>query len=88
MVAGMTLLIPDRFHNRHPGTVHLLQLFAFGHLPNHLRAISQPFAELAEFMADNLSDGPELTAGLRKLREAKDCAVTQRVLDVQHPVEG
>lgn len=29
----------------------------------------------------NLSDGPELTAGLRKLLEAKDCFVRQAIKD-------
>jgi hypothetical protein len=37
--------------------------------------VSRPFGELAERMADTLPSGPELTAGLRKLLEAKDCAV-------------
>ncbi|MBV1860965.1 MAG: hypothetical protein KUG77_21290 [Nannocystaceae bacterium] len=45
-------------------------------LPEHLQAVSKPIAELAHSMAasPNLS-GPELTAGLRKLLEAKDCLV-------------
>jgi hypothetical protein len=58
----------------HPGTAAILKFFAFAHLPEHLRAISEPFSVLAHDLAGKL-DGPELTAGLRKLLEAKDCAV-------------
>lgn len=65
---------------RHPGTVHLLGLFEYGHLPPHLQSVSKPLSDLAQQMADTLHDGPELTAGLRKLLEAKDCFVRQAVL--------
>lgn len=60
---------------RHPGTVALLRYFNYGHLPPHLAAVSAPVGELAGQMADLLPDGPELTAGLRKLLESKDCFV-------------
>lgn len=60
---------------RHPGVVHFEPLFAFEHLPEHLRLISQPCAVLAQDMVAHLPDGPELSAGLRKLLEAKDCFV-------------
>lgn len=60
---------------RHPGTVSLLGFFEFAHLPPHLQVISQPCAELANAMAGELGDSAELTAGLRKLLEAKDCFV-------------
>ena len=62
---------------RHPGTVHLIRLFAWSHLPAHLQPFSRPCGLLAVEMVGVLPDGPELTAGLRKLREAKDCFVTQ-----------
>lgn len=65
---------------RHPAVEALLRYFAWQHLPGHLQAVSRPFGELAEHMADTLPSGPELTAGLRKLLEAKDCAV-RAVLD-------
>lgn len=65
---------------RHPGTRHFAPLFEFEHLPEHLREVSRPCAELAQGMIDTLPDGPELTAGLRKLMEAKDCFVRARVL--------
>lgn len=59
---------------RHPAVEGVLQFFTYKHLPEHLQAVSQPFAELAE----KISDGPqnaETTVALRKLLEAKDCAV-------------
>lgn len=61
--------------NRHPGTVAVAKHFAYGHLPEHLQAVSKPCHELVEQMLAVLPDGPELTAGLRKLLEAKDCFV-------------
>lgn len=53
----------------------LLQYFGYQHLPPALQAISGPCAELAQHMEATLPDGPEKTAGLRKLLEAKDCFV-------------
>lgn len=60
---------------RHPGTRQIARYFEYTHLPEHLQAVSRPCAELAEAMIGALPDGPELTAGLRKLLEAKDCFV-------------
>lgn len=68
--------------SRNPATAHFAPLFAFDHLPPHLKRISQPFSEMAEDMVDLLPDGPELSAGLRKLLEAKDCMVRARVLQI------
>mgnify|MGYP003576480671 CR=1 FL=1 len=67
---------------RHPGTRHFQELFAFEHLPPHLRAVSAPIAELADDLVHELPDGPELSAGLRKLLEAKDCMVRAKVLQI------
>ena len=58
----------------HPSTEAILKFFAHKHLPPNLAAISQPFGELAEFLAYKL-EGPELTVALRKLLESKDAAV-------------
>ena len=66
---------------RHPGTTHLLRYFEYAHLPEHLQPISRECAVLASRMVTDLPDGPELTAGLRKLLEAKDCFV-RAALDV------
>lgn len=54
---------------------HILQFFAFGHLPPHLQKVSEPFAELAAVIVARLPRNPERTAALRKLLEAKDAAV-------------
>lgn len=53
----------------------LLQFFKFEHLPAHLQAVSKPFGELANAISDTLPRNPERTTALRKLLEAKDCAV-------------
>lgn len=62
----------------HPSTEAILKHFTFAHLPEHLQEISRPICELAHEMAAKL-DGPELTAGLRKLLEAKDALVRAKV---------
>lgn len=59
----------------HPETAHLARYFEYTHLPERLQAVSRPCSELAGSMIADLPDGPELTAGLRKLLEAKDCFV-------------
>ena len=59
----------------HPGTEQILSHFSYDHLPEELQAVSRPVCELAHQMAKDLPEGPELTTGLRKLLEAKDCLV-------------
>ena len=54
---------------------YLLQFFAYSHLPEHLQAVSKPFGELAAQLVETLPRNPERTVALRKLLEAKDCAV-------------
>jgi hypothetical protein len=58
----------------HPSVAHVLQFFSYDHLPEGLQEISRPFAELADRVAE-LPPSPEVTVALRKLLEAKDCAV-------------
>lgn len=58
----------------HPATLALLRYFTYAHLPERLQAVSKPFSDLAHDMATKL-EGPEATVCLRKLLEAKDCAV-------------
>lgn len=61
----------------HPSTVQILELFEYEHLPSHLQEISKKFHDLAWDLAQQPTDRPaELTVALRKLREAKDSAVT------------
>lgn len=63
----------------HPSIAHFLPLFRWDHLPEHLRAVSAPFGDLAKAVAETI-EGPEAAACLRKLLEAKDCAVRAVVL--------
>jgi hypothetical protein len=69
----------------------ILKYFDFAHLPPHLQAVSGEVFSLAYSMEALLPAGPEKSAGLRKLLEAKDCFVRAR-LEVQpqapRPYEG
>jgi hypothetical protein len=56
-------------------TDYLLKWFKYSHLPSHLQIASQPFAEMAQWICNNIAASPERAAGLRKLLEAKDCIV-------------
>jgi hypothetical protein len=58
-----------------PQAVRLLRWFDSDHLPPLMQDIVIPVRLLAEEMAHVIEEGPELTAGLRKLLEAKDCFV-------------
>jgi hypothetical protein len=60
-------------------TNRLIKWFAFAHLPAKLQEISAPCAQLATQMDEILPEGPEKTAGLRKLLEAKDCFVRAEI---------
>jgi hypothetical protein len=61
--------------HRHASTQQIARYFSYDHLHPSLQAISGPCHDLAEAMISNLPDSPELTTGLRKLLEAKDCFV-------------
>lgn len=58
---------------------YLTQFFKYDHLPTHLQEVSKPFHELAIFILDNLPKNQERTVALRKLLEAKDCAVRAKL---------
>lgn len=53
--------------------------FEWEHLPPQLQEVSRPFGELADRMIETLpirgDSAFETLAGLRRLLEAKDCAV-------------
>jgi hypothetical protein len=53
----------------------ILKHFSYAHLPTHLQKVSEPICNLAILMEETLPPGPEKSAGLRKLLEAKDCLV-------------
>lgn len=63
---------------QHPAVAEVLQHFEYTHLPPHLQLISQPVHALAHAMAAQL-EGPQLTNGLNRLLEAKDCFVRAAV---------
>lgn len=65
---------------------YLLQFFAYQHLPANLQAVSKPFCELAHQIATTLPNNPETTTALRKLLEAKDCAVRAVLFKNEQPV--
>ncbi len=69
---------------------HILQFFAYAHLPLHLQAVSKPFCELARAIVEGdassnsprqapitfpLPSNPQRTVALQRLLEAKDAAV-------------
>ena len=56
-------------------TEPLLQFFRFNHLPAELQTVSAHFAYLAHTVVATTPRNPERTTALRKLLEAKDCAV-------------
>ena len=57
----------------------LMKFFKYEHLPEHLQAISKPFHDLAVEMCDKMGNDAEGVTALRKLLEAKDCAVRSLV---------
>lgn len=66
---------------QHSAVSSILRYFEFSHLPEEQQEISRAVHAVAHTMASKLS-GPELTAGLRKLLEAKDCFVRA---SLEHP---
>ncbi len=59
---------------------HFEPLFSFEHLPEALREVSKPFADVFQMVVDNLPENPETTTCCRRLLEAKDCAVRSQVI--------
>lgn len=53
----------------------ILKHFSYEHLPPHLAEISKPFHDLAHKIGNACPDNVEIIFCLRKLLEAKDCAV-------------
>jgi hypothetical protein len=58
-----------------PVSEPIFQFFAYAHLPPLLQAVSEPFGVMAQALIMTLPRNAERTACLRKLLEAKDCAV-------------
>lgn len=60
----------------------IMTYFSYDHLPEPLQVISRPFSEIAEFV-HMLPAGAERATALRKILEAKDCAVRAALTKVE-----
>lgn len=69
-------------NSRHPAIQQLHSYFTYTHLPPKLQTVSRHFAITADLLLEWFPDSPELTTCLRKLLEAKDCAVRCAVAPV------
>jgi hypothetical protein len=58
-----------------PNIDPIMRFFSYTHLDDKLRAVSKPFADLAEHLVQTLPRNAERTVALRKLLEGKDAAV-------------
>lgn len=67
---------------RHPSVEAVTRFFEYEHLPDSLREVAYTFWSVKNEMLSILDDDPELTAGLRKLLEAKDCFVRAKVAEI------
>jgi hypothetical protein len=66
---------------RHPGVEELMKFFSYAHLDEEKQAVSKIFYDAAVTLVNTVpKDSAELTMGLRKLLEAKDCAVRASML--------
>lgn len=66
--------------HRHPSTTAVYRWFDYEHLTKaRPREVSMYLHDTARIMLEILPDSQELTAGLRKLLEAKDCFVRAAV---------
>jgi hypothetical protein len=67
-------MINEHTTGRHPSTVQIARwLEPNPKLPLEAQVVASVIESAAAHVLRSLSDGPELTAGLRKLVEAKDC---------------
>lgn len=73
--------------DRHPQTQHLMKwLTPNPRLDGIAADVAMTVYQAALDLATILGDGPELSAGLRALRGAKDCFVIQALEDTAAPV--
>lgn len=69
-----------------PPRDHIMQYFAFAHLPVRLQGVSQPFCDVAQWIEQSIPRNPERTVALRKLLEAKDACVRASVAIEHEPL--
>lgn len=65
----------EALQDRAPAVRNVGQYFTYDHLSGSPRLASEACCQLAVSLLLTTPDGPELTVGLRKLLEAKDCFV-------------
>lgn len=69
-----------------PTSEKLMQFFDYEHLPKEMQEVSKPFGVLAREVHDKIyPDNVERNMCLRKLLEAKDCAVRAKMLNKDRP---
>ena len=64
---------PGLLHGRHPATVQLAGYFDPDRVPTYDPELTVELEHAAAAVISKLPDCPELTVGLRKLLEARDC---------------
>lgn len=70
------MTLTEEWSKAHPSTLQLLRwLETNPNIPEPQRNVAQECEALADFMMQHCNEGQELSAGLRKLLEAKDCFV-------------
>lgn len=72
--------------DRNHFTQHIAAFFDADHLSEDLKPTMEIFMNCLADLLDELPDGIEFTAGLRKLLEAKDCMIRHAV--TLRPREG
>lgn len=70
---------PDQFSTALLASNPILRFFHYAHLPAALQTVSRPFCDLAAHIVETLPMNAERSTALRKLLEAKDCAVRANV---------
>ena len=61
---------------------YLTQFFEYRHMTPNMQAICKPFAHLVQSILE-LPDNPERTHALRKILEARDCAMRASIFKVE-----
>lgn len=76
-IASALSILPSDVEGRHRAVLDVLRWFSFDHLPNGLpRSVSAMIGAVAGEVITMIDvDDPELTRGLSRLLEAKDCLV-------------
>ena len=56
-----------------------LRFFRYEHMPPNLQPVAAAFYQTASWVVDEIPSSAERSAGLRKLLEARDCAIRATV---------